>query len=88
MADNIIKVNVTANKTQRVTVSSANVGTEITASSDTGKFWAQNAKNWAVSENIVDGEDYSSKYYANKSKGYAQNAENFEAADPPGLSEY
>ena len=80
MADNIIKVNVTANKTQRVTVSSANVGTEITASSDTGKFWAQNAKNWAVSENIVDGEDYSSKYYANKSKSYAQNAENFEAA--------
>jgi hypothetical protein len=80
MADNIIKVNVTANKTQRVTVSSANVGTEITASSDTGKFWAQNAKNWAVSENIVDGEDYSSKYYANKSKGYAQNAESFEVA--------
>ena len=80
MADNIIKVNVTANKSQRVTVSSANVGTEITASSDTGKFWAQNAKNWAVSENIVDGEDYSSKYYANKSKSYAQNAESFEAA--------
>lgn len=80
MADNIIKVNVTANKSQRVTVSSANVGTEITASSDTGRFWAQTAKNWAVSENIVDNEDYSSKYYANKSKGYAQTAESFAAA--------
>ena len=80
MADNIIQVNVTANKPKSVTVSSANVGTEITASSDTGRFWAQTAKNWAVSDVIVDNTDYSSKYYANKSKGYAQNAESFEAA--------
>ena len=77
MADNIIKVNVTSNKQQRVTVSSAQVGTEITASSDTGKFWAQNSKNWAVSENIVDNTDYSSKYYANVSKNHAKDAKEY-----------
>ena len=80
MADNIIKVNVTSNKQQRVTVSSAQVGTEITASSDTGKFWAQNSKNWAVSENIVDGVDYSSKHYANVSKQNAQNSQSYAEA--------
>ena len=75
-----INVNVSAGKQQKITVSSAQNSTEITASADTGRFWAQTSKNWAVSENIVDNEDYSSKYYANKSKGYAQNAENFEGA--------
>lgn len=76
MADNIIQVNVTANKPKSVTVSSAQVGTEITASSDTGRFWAQTSKNWAVSDTIVDNTDYSSKYYANKAKESATNANN------------
>jgi predicted transcriptional regulator YheO len=80
MADNIIKVNVTASKPKSVTVSSSQVGTEITASSDTGKFWAQTAKNWAVSDFIVDNTDYSSKYYANKAKGEANSAKNFAEA--------
>ena len=80
MADNIIKVNVTANKPKSVTVSSANVGTEITASSDTGRFWAQTAKNWAVSDVIVDNTDYSSKHYALEAKESASNAQGLESA--------
>ena len=72
-----IRVNVSANKSKSVSVSSANVGTEITASSDTGKFWAQTAKNWAVSDFIVDNDDYSSKYYANKSKESANTAKGY-----------
>ena len=75
MADNIIKVTVSSSTKKNVSVSSANVGTEITASSDTGRFWAQTSKNWAVSDNIVDNTDYSSKYYANKAKESANIAQ-------------
>ena len=80
MADNIIKVNVTSVKQQRVSVSSSQVGTEITASGDTGRFWAQTAKNWAVSDVIVDNTDYSSKHYALEAKESANNAQSFENA--------
>jgi hypothetical protein len=80
MADNIIKVNVTSVKQQRVSVSNSQVGTEITASGDTGRFWAQTAKNWAVSDVIVDNTDYSSKHYALEAKESANNASNFENA--------
>jgi hypothetical protein len=76
MADNIIKVNVTSVKKQRVSVSNSQVGTEITASGDTGRFWAQTAKNWAVADVIVDNTDYSSKHYAEQSKASAQVASN------------
>ena len=77
MADNVIKVSVTSTKSQRVSVSSSQVATNITANSDTGRFWSQTSKNWAVSENIVDNEDYSSKYYANKSKESANTAKGY-----------
>lgn len=80
MADNIIKVNVTSVKQQRVSVSSSRVGTEITASGDTGRFWAQTAKNWAVADAIVDNTDYSSKHYAQEAKTSAQNASNYEVS--------
>ncbi len=73
-----IKVNVTASKQQKVTVSSIQNSTEITTSADTGRFWAQNAKNWAVSDVIVDNTDYSSKHYAQEAKTSAQNAESYE----------
>jgi hypothetical protein len=77
MADNVIKVSVTSTKSQRVSVSSSQQATNITASPDTGRFWSQTSKNWAVSGNIVDGEDYSSKYYANKSKENANTAKSY-----------
>ena len=67
-----IKVTVTPHKSQGVTVSSQQVQNNISASGDTGRFWAQTAKNWAVSEAIVDNEDYSSKYYANQTKTQAE----------------
>lgn len=73
-----IKVNVTASKQQKVTVSSIQNSTEITTSADTGRFWAQNAKNWAISDVIVDNTDYSSKHYAQEAKTSAQNAESYE----------
>lgn len=75
-----IKVNVTAGKQQKVTVSSTQNSTEILASADTGRFWAQTAKNWAVSDVIVDNTDYSSKHYAQAAKNSAINAQDFENA--------
>ena len=72
-----IRVNVTAGKSQKVTVSSQQTQTEILASADMGKFWSQKSKNWAVSESLVDGTDYSSKYYANKAKENANTAKSY-----------
>ena len=72
-----IRVNVSANKSKSVSVSSANVGTEISASADLGLYWSQKAKNWAISNNIVDNEDYSAKYYANKSKSSANESQSY-----------
>lgn len=80
MADNKINVTVSANTRKNITVSSSQASTEISASADTGRFWAQTAKNWAVSDVIVDNTDYSSKYYANKAKESASNAQGFESA--------
>ena len=80
MADNKINVTVSANTRKNITVSSTQQSTEITASADTGRFWAQVSKNWAVSDVIVENTDYSSKYYANQAKESASNAEEFESA--------
>lgn len=75
-----IKVNVTSGKQQKVTVSSTQNSTEISASADTGRFWAQTAKNWAVSDVIVDNTDYSSKHYAKEAKENATTAKNYESS--------
>lgn len=74
-----IKVTVSANKPKSVSVKNQQVANEISASADTGRIWAQTSKNWAVSDNIVDNTDYSSKYYANQAKESASNAEAFES---------
>ena len=57
MADNKINVTVSANTRKNITVSSTQQSTEITASTDTGRFWSQVSKNWAVSDVIVDNTD-------------------------------
>ncbi len=75
MAENKINVTVSANTKKNITVTSSQVSTEITASTDTGRFWAQTAKNWAVADVIVDNTDYSSKYYANKAKESASSSQ-------------
>ncbi len=79
MTDNYINVTVTSKENKRVTVSTQEPGFEVTATTDTGKFWAQTAENWATSETIVENTDYSSKYYANKAKVNAENARVYEA---------
>lgn len=76
MADGVIKVSVSANKKNSVTVSSNKNNTEITATADAGRFWAQTAKNWAVSDVLVDNTDYSAKYYAQQSSMSENNAKN------------
>lgn len=80
MADNKINITVSANTKKNITVTSSQVSTEITASTDTGRFWAQTSKNWAISDVIVDNTDYSSKHFAQEAKTSAQNASNYEVS--------
>lgn len=80
MADNYINVTVTSKENKRVTVSTQDPGYEVTATTDTGKFWAKTAEKWATSDTIVENKDYSSKYYANKAKVNAENARVYEAS--------
>ena len=80
MADNYINVTVTSKQNKRVTVSTQDPGYEVTATTDTGKFWAKTAEKWATSDTIVENTDYSSKYYANKAKTSAENAKVYENA--------
>lgn len=46
----------------------------INATSDLSNFYSELSKKWAVSDVIVEGKDYSSKYYANVSKNSAAEA--------------
>lgn len=80
MSKNYINVSVSTGKPTRVSVSTPANQQNVDVTRDTSAYNAEIAKQWATSENLVLNEDYSSKYYANKSKGYAQNAENFESA--------
>ena len=72
-----IRVNVTASKSQRVNVSSSNISTEISATPDTSQFYSNLSKNWAIAENIVNNQDYSSKHYAQESKQFSEIAESY-----------
>lgn len=66
----------TQNKTISVNVSSSGVSSNVNASSDASSYYSNKAREWAISNRIVDGVDYSSKYYANISKTNAlQSAE-------------
>lgn len=78
MTDKVIRVNVTASKSQKVTVSSSKVANEITASPDTSAYYSRLAKNWAIAEGLVENIDYSSKHYAQESKASADMAKTYE----------
>lgn len=66
----------TQNKTISVNVSSSGVSSNVNASGDTTMYYSNKAREWAISNRIVDSVDYSSKYYANISKTNAlQSAE-------------
>ena len=80
MSENRIKVSAsTSSKAVRVNVSAPTSQGAVTLSQDTSAYNANLAQQWAVSENIVLGQDYSSKYYANQAKESASSAEAFES---------
>lgn len=60
-----------------ITVSSSGVSSNVNASGDTSHYYSEKAREWAISNRIVDGVDYSSKYYAGKANESALNAQSF-----------
>ena len=77
MADKVIHVNVTATKSQKVNVSAGNVQNQITATADSSQYYSDLAKNWAISDKLINNEDYSAKKYANLAKQDAERANTF-----------
>ena len=67
----------TQNKTISVNVSSSGVSSNVSASGDASQYYSEKAKEWAISNRIVDGVDYSSKYYAGSANQSALNAQSF-----------
>lgn len=67
----------TQNKTISVNVSSSGVSSNVNASGDTTLYYSNKAREWAISNRIVDGVDYSSKYYAGRANQSALNAQSF-----------
>ena len=67
----------TQNKTISVNVSSSGVSSNVNASGDTSHYYSEKAREWAISNRIVDGVDYSSKYYAGRANQSALNAQSF-----------
>ena len=67
----------TQNKTISVNVSSSGVSSNVNASGDTTLYYSNKAREWAISNRIVDGVDYSSKYYAGMANQSALNAQSF-----------
>lgn len=63
------------NKNINVTASSIGTAGNINVTSDMVRYWSEKSKQWAISDRLIDDEDYSSKYYANQSKQNAQKVE-------------
>ena len=60
------------------TIISANTKQNIIrVTNDTTNYYANLSKQWATSENLVENEDYSAKYYAQKSAEEAENAKDW-----------
>ena len=57
----------------RVTGSGQNAGA-IRATNDRSEFWSNKAKDWAISDEMVDNTDYSSKHYAQETRNIYENA--------------
>lgn len=51
--------------------------TDISASPDTAMYYSEKSREWAIGSKLVDNEDYSSKYYANKAKDSENSAKNY-----------
>ena len=65
------------NNSVSINVSSSGNSASIKATPDTALFYSEKSREWAISNRIVDNEDYSSKYYANKAKESATSAEGY-----------
>ena len=77
MSENKIKVTASTSKPTRVSVSTSNSQGAVSFSQDTSAYNAKIAEQWATSENLVLGQDYSSKYYANSAKSSAENSQSY-----------
>ena len=54
-----------------ITVSSSGNTANANVSPDYAQYYSEKSKEWAISEKLIDNEDYSSKHYANESKKQA-----------------
>jgi hypothetical protein len=77
MGENQIKVTATTNKPLRVNVTAPGSQGNVTLSPDSSAYNAGLAEQWAISDKLVLGKDYSSKYYANQAKENALSVESF-----------
>ena len=60
-------------KNNEISINFSSAGNKSNIKLDTPQNYYENlAKHWAVSEKLVNGEDYSSKHYANESKQQAK----------------
>lgn len=75
----MIKVKPTASQ-GRITVRSNNDTTVFGIKDNLSEYYAKLSEKWANSPDLVNGIDYSSKYYANKSKASEENARVYENA--------
>ena len=55
----------------KITVTSAGTVVNANVTPDYAQYYSEKAREWAISNRIVDNTDYSSKYYANESKKQA-----------------
>lgn len=60
----------------RVSVSSKKEINSVDSSNSLARYFQELAKNWAIADDLVDNTDYSSKYYAEKSKDCADTSAN------------
>ena len=65
------------NNSVSINISSSGNSASIKATPDTAMYYSEKAREWAISNRIVDNEDYSSKYYANKAKESASSSESY-----------
>ena len=66
------------NNSASINVSSGGNSASINATPDMAQYYSEKAREWAISNRIVDNTDYSSKYYAEKSKESETNSSNYE----------
>ena len=58
-----------------IKIQSGGVQANVGVKQDTAQYYSEKSREWATSNKIVDGVDYSSKYYANKANESATKAE-------------